>query len=111
MRTCLRCRGVARATESTMDVRAGLRGFDLAFIPHKLFFSGEFELHILRLRRAALLTGLYAALVARTAIRTYPFVLNVTKSSSACHDFSFKSSCLEAVSGRRLGNDTCSPGG
>jgi hypothetical protein len=69
-----------------MNIRSFLGGFEGSFVGYKFLFGRELKLYIFRLRRAAIFTGLYSAFVARSTIGTGPFILNITKSSSACHE-------------------------
>jgi hypothetical protein len=70
---------------------------DLFFVGDKLLFRGEFELHILRLRRPAILTSFRGAFIARIAIGTGPFILNVPESSSGWHNACSFSFAQEAI--------------
>jgi hypothetical protein len=68
-----------------MDVRARRGSFDLFFIRYQFLFGRQLELHVLRLRRAAISAGFAPTLVAGITVRTSPFVLNVSYGSSGRH--------------------------
>jgi hypothetical protein len=66
-----------------MDICASRRSFDLRLISHKFLIRGQFKLHVLWLRRAAICAGLFMTFIARIAVWAGPFVFDISKTSSA----------------------------
>jgi hypothetical protein len=85
LRTGRRGGGVACPAESAMDVCAGFGSRDSFFVRDHLFIRRALELHVVWLRRAAVLTSLDRARIAPVTVRTDPFKLNETFTFFSIH--------------------------